>query len=508
MYRGRARRAARRALGRAGCGSRPPVSGLARLSRAKGVATGSECCSPHSAGRPDRLRDVADMAKPVRISSPSALAASALAPVAAWRSVRPGSRLAPSCSRRCSSGTKRTSRVSPGIEPRIGSKMLRLMKLRSGASRSEAPPRHDRPRRAATAPRPPPSTRCRSRARGGPAAAPTAVPRHRDSGRWSGSRSSARTCCFSTTAYPPLAPSTTRRRSSPCLASRRSRPNAASRWLELSIGQWPAHGREPAASLAGPVVVDRVGAGCRWRGARGALRTAPPLPPSRAVSTAPSAGAHRFAAAEYPAAIAEALLGTAPPCFPAETASSPVSRSVWWSSRPPAPESSSRLPGQAAFAMPGSSLDATVQSTRSARGAPTESVADLLKTCRITRCGRGFLAIPPATGDPAGFRYVRDRLGQVRALADQVVGPVATGVEWRARHREQLPARLLGQAGSDEAARARGGLDDHHTEREPGDDAVPARESGGPAGPCRAGPRRSPPRTSAIRRCKSVCSGG
>ena len=68
------------------------------------------------------------------------------------------------------------------------------------------------------------------------------------------------------------------------------------------------------------------------------------------------------------------------------------------------------------------------------------------------------------------------RLGQVGALADQVVGAARARVERRAGHGEQLAAGLLRQPGGDQAAGAQRRLHHHDAEGEAGDDAVAARE--------------------------------
>ena len=68
------------------------------------------------------------------------------------------------------------------------------------------------------------------------------------------------------------------------------------------------------------------------------------------------------------------------------------------------------------------------------------------------------------------------RLGQVRALADQVVGAARARIERRAGHGEQLAAGLLGEPGGDQAAGAQRRLHHHDAEREAGDDPVAARE--------------------------------
>ena len=84
---------------------------------------------------------------------------------------------------------------------------------------------------------------------------------------------------------------------------------------------------------------------------------------------------------------------------------------------------------------------------------------------------------PPASGWSGRLsEHVGERLGQVRALPDQVVRAAAARVERRAGHREQLPPVLLRQPRGDQAARARRRLDHDHAERQPGDDPVAARE--------------------------------
>ena len=78
-----------------------------------------------------------------------------------------------------------------------------------------------------------------------------------------------------------------------------------------------------------------------------------------------------------------------------------------------------------------------------------------------------------------GARARQDVLGlgdQGRARLQQLVGALRARVERMARHGEHLAALLGGHARGDQRARAARRLDDHHAERDAGDDAVAARE--------------------------------
>ncbi len=72
------------------------------------------------------------------------------------------------------------------------------------------------------------------------------------------------------------------------------------------------------------------------------------------------------------------------------------------------------------------------------------------------------------------FQHVVQALGEVGALADQVVGTAAARVERAAGDGVDLAAGFQCKAGGDEAAGAKRRLDHHDAEAEAGDDAVAA----------------------------------
>ena len=70
-----------------------------------------------------------------------------------------------------------------------------------------------------------------------------------------------------------------------------------------------------------------------------------------------------------------------------------------------------------------------------------------------------------------------------RAVLDQPVAAGRSRIERRARHGEDQPTLVGGAAGGDQRSRAVGGFDDHHPQRNPGNDPVAAREIAGTGRP-------------------------
>jgi hypothetical protein len=76
------------------------------------------------------------------------------------------------------------------------------------------------------------------------------------------------------------------------------------------------------------------------------------------------------------------------------------------------------------------------------------------------------------------FHHVGGVLDQRGALADQAVATLRARVERRTRHRHHFATGLTGEPRRDQRARARGGLDNHRSGGEAGNDAVAIGGSG------------------------------
>ena len=91
----------------------------------------------------------------------------------------------------------------------------------------------------------------------------------------------------------------------------------------------------------------------------------------------------------------------------------------------------------------------------------------------------------PATGsrNPKGrgdrTQHVVRALAQLRALADQIVGPLGARIERRARHGQHLASLFAGEARGDQRAGSHLGLDHDHRQGETRDQPVAAREVAG-----------------------------
>ena len=115
-----------------------------------------------------------------------------------------------------------------------------------------------------------------------------------------------------------------------------------------------------------------------------------------------------------------------------------------------------------------------------------QRIEDTLARCFRYLIGRGIAGnfataqgaarlvklIPSKRGK--NFDDVVNTFGQRRPVANQPVGTAVTRVERRARDREHFAALFAGQAGGDQGAGPKAGLDDHDAEREAGYDSVAA----------------------------------